>query len=250
MTQHAHDAEGRGHRRQAEHDRQRGRHESAEREQQDDQGDRDRQGLGLLEVVVERLRQRLVRARVAELLDAQLRVSALRRRHRRQDRRDALLRLIRVAPDLELHEGRALVGGRLPGVAGGVRRGQLDHVGLARQPPLHVEHRCLELRVRRAQRAARLDQHLLARPLLQSGVRYRARGRPRVAVPLVLGLDVLHAGGAARQHADDHERDPSPDRELAMVRAPMAGARGKVASVHVSPLVTTGAAHTRTPAQR
>jgi hypothetical protein len=62
---------------QREHERQPGRDERAERDDQDQQRDRQREELGLLEVLVERLGERLVRARVAELLDPQLRVRAL-----------------------------------------------------------------------------------------------------------------------------------------------------------------------------
>ena len=61
-----------------EQQRQAGGDERAERDEQDDQRDRQRQGLGALEVVVEGLRDRLVRAGAAELLDAQLGVRALR----------------------------------------------------------------------------------------------------------------------------------------------------------------------------
>ena len=62
-----------------EQERHAGGDERAERDEQDQQRDRERELLAPLEVVVERLRQRLVGARVAELLDAQLGVRLLGR---------------------------------------------------------------------------------------------------------------------------------------------------------------------------
>ena len=85
------------HRGQREQQRQPGGDERAERDDQDDQRDRQREELGLLEVVLERLRERLVRARVAELLDPQLGVRALRGGGGGERRVDAVLRDVVLA---------------------------------------------------------------------------------------------------------------------------------------------------------
>ena len=72
-----HEAHGGHHGGDAEQQRQAGGDERAEREQQDHQRDRQRERLGLLEVVLEHLRDGLAGAGVAELLDAQLGVRLL-----------------------------------------------------------------------------------------------------------------------------------------------------------------------------
>ena len=66
------------HRRQAEQHRDAGGQQRAERDDQDDQRDRDRQELGRLEVGGEAVVERLAGRRVAELLDAQRRVARRR----------------------------------------------------------------------------------------------------------------------------------------------------------------------------
>ena len=114
-----------------EQQRQPRRDQRAEREHENHQGDRQRQELGLAEVVLERLRQRLVRARVAELLDPQPRVRAIEPGHRGEDRADALLRGVRVAPDVELNQRRPAIARDLALVLAGKRR--LD-VGDRREP--------------------------------------------------------------------------------------------------------------------
>jgi len=50
------------------------------------------------------LRERLIRAGVAELLDPQPRVRAVELRNRSEDGTHALFRRVRIAPDVELHE--------------------------------------------------------------------------------------------------------------------------------------------------
>src|SRR3954447_16991934 len=78
-----------------------------ERDDEDEQRDRQRQILGLLEVVVEGLRERLVGAGVAELLDPQLRVGLLGGGHGRLGGVDPIAGQVVVAGDLERDERRA-----------------------------------------------------------------------------------------------------------------------------------------------
>ena len=70
--------------------------------------------LGLLEVLLERLRDRLVGARVTELADEHLRVGLLRCGGGGQCAVDALLGDLVIARDLERHERRAAVLGQPP----------------------------------------------------------------------------------------------------------------------------------------
>jgi hypothetical protein len=42
-------------------------------------------------------------------------------------------------------------------------------------------------------------------------------------------VDLLLTHGIADHHGDDDEGDPAPDRELAVLRAPVGGARGYTA---------------------
>ena len=78
----------------AEQQRQAGGDERAEREQQDDERERERQRLGLLEVVGEQLVDGLAGARVAELLDVELGMRLLRGGGGGEDRVDLVLRLV------------------------------------------------------------------------------------------------------------------------------------------------------------
>ena len=95
-----------------------------EREDQDHQRDRERQRASLGEVVAEALVERLVRARVAGLLDRQAGMRALSRRGGRQRIADPLVSVRRVAADLESDQRRVPVMGDLTAVGSRQRRAQ------------------------------------------------------------------------------------------------------------------------------
>ena len=105
--------------------------QGAEREDQDAQGDGQRQPLGLLEVLAERVVERLLDAPAADLVDLQAGVRRLHRGGRRERGVDAVAGAVRVARDGPGDERRLAVGGALrrlealarrAGPAGGRRR--------------------------------------------------------------------------------------------------------------------------------
>jgi hypothetical protein len=92
------------HGREADQQRQARRHERPERDDEDDQRDRDGQHPGLPEVVLDDLVDGLVGAGAAELLDRQIRVICLDGGHGIEGGRHSVLRLRRIAGDLEPHQ--------------------------------------------------------------------------------------------------------------------------------------------------
>ena len=119
--------------------------ERAERDHEDHQRDRQRERLAPAEVVLERFVERLLRAGVAELLDAQARVGALRGAGRGEDRaRCASAACSEVALDLELDERRATVLGQWRACARRSTLGFSDRRALtSRTPALELRARAL-----------------------------------------------------------------------------------------------------------
>ena len=103
-------AQGGHHGRQPDQKRQTCRHERAEGDDEDDQGDRQREHPGLLEVAADDLVDGLVGTRAAELLDRQVGVIGLDGGNGGDRGIDAIGCLRRVARDLELHQRRVAVG--------------------------------------------------------------------------------------------------------------------------------------------
>ncbi len=101
----------------AEQQRDAGGHQGAEGDQEDEQRDREREGLGALEVLLEGLVERLAGAGVAELLDAQVGMSLLRGGGGGLGGVDVVDRGLVVAGHLERHERGAPVLGDLALVA-------------------------------------------------------------------------------------------------------------------------------------
>ena len=105
-------------RRDREPERQQRGDQCAEGEQQHEQGDRERQLLGALEVLVDRVADRLVDGRVTGFSDADLRMRCGCAAHRSGDRGDAVLSGVELAVDVEQHQCAVAVRRDLPAVAG------------------------------------------------------------------------------------------------------------------------------------
>src|SRR5207302_9461324 len=120
-------------------------------------------------------------------------------------------------------------------------RGQVDHVGVALDAALRIDHGRAERGLLHAKLpVARLEQDLLGRAMLQARLGYDLRCGPRVPVAAVLVLLRAEAGGHADAEADYDKRDPAEDRRLSVARAPMRRARGEVASLHLGPSQLSG----------
>src|SRR5581483_12377062 len=107
------------------------------------------------------------RARVSDLADGDPRVRVLRALHGGEDRRDLLLRLVRVAADAELDEDRVpVLGDEAAAARQRARVAEVDDVRLVREV-LHdaADRRLNDRGPRRVARA--LDEDVLERGLLE-----------------------------------------------------------------------------------
>ena len=163
--------------------------------------------------------------------DEDVRVGGLDLRHRRDDRIDALARLVIVAADLELDEHRAAVLGDLALVALGVGRLDLGDALLARDAGDDVVDRLAHGRVGRLAALGGLDEDGLVL-LLGEVVVDQAVGLARLPDVVVLVGRLLDAEGAADDERDRDERQPAPDRLLAVLGAPAARTRSESVRVH------------------
>ena len=139
-------------------------------------------------------------------------------------RADPVRGLVLVAGDLEAQQGRMPVSGDLSGVARLVGALECLGVGNRSEAALDVADDGSEGRVARGGAVA-LDEHLLDL-MLREGVVDRARGAPGLADPALSGGLGLRPDRAADRERDEHERQPAPDRLLAMLSAPAPGAGG------------------------
>ena len=114
--------EGREHGGQSEQERNARRDEGAEREHEDDQGDREREHSRLAEVLLVGGHDSLLSTRVAELADREGRMGALGGSDGVEDRADLVDRLLLVAADRELDEGGTAILRDLARVRGVERR--------------------------------------------------------------------------------------------------------------------------------
>jgi len=202
--------------------------ERPEGEHEDQQRDRDRQDLRSLEVLVEGRRQRLVGTGAAELLDAQAGVCALGRGDGGDRRVDALRDGFVVAGDLEADDGRAAVVGDLALVAVAQRRLHVGDVAGPCEAPGDVCDGGGEARVRRAQRAPALHEHLLARLVGEARGLDRLLGGARLAVGRRGVLELALADEVAGDGRQHDEGDPAEDRLLAVAGAPATRAGSEV----------------------
>jgi hypothetical protein len=207
------------------------RDQRAERQQQDDQRDRQGGGLGLLEVVLERLRDRLVGAGRAELLDPVVGVRLVEAGHGRQRCLDIVIaRLVRAGGrvrDLELDQGRVPIGrDRAIGPVGAL---DLEDVVGPLELGDHVVDRALEGGIGGDRAVAALNEHRLG-DLVRECPLDRLIGGLGAAGSEVLVGDVLGADGPADHHRRDDEREPADDRGGAVGCTPFAGARGEVST--------------------
>ena len=201
----------------AEHEREPGGHDGAERDEQDDQqqdvGDQRR----LLAVLRVLLGDRLGRGRLAELLDPHAGMSGLGGGHGGERLLDELLGLLVAAAQLEAHEDRAAV-------LGGERALDLRDALDPLEPAHHVPHG--------GGRALALDEHLLA------GLLGEARGLDDHVAALGLAaagrrlVEVVLADLAADHDGEDDEHDPSEDGRPAVLGAPTTNSCGDVAGLH------------------
>ena len=178
--------------------------------------------------------KRLVRARVAELLDAQVGVRALGGGRGVERRVDAVLRDVVLALELEGHQrGRAVLR-ELAVVALGVGRLDLFDVRRGLELRHDVVDRGGELRVAVRGLALALHEHLLAGLLREACSRDGLVGGARLAVAHVLVRQVVHTDGAADEGGEDDEEDPTEDRALAVLCAPATGAGSEVLFRHAT----------------
>ena len=212
--------------RQREEERDSGRDQGSEDEDEDDQGDRDREEPGLLEGVHERSLELLVGTAVAELTDEELRMRRLRLVDGGEDGIDLRHRVVRVAADLEIDQGRAAVFGDLPAVLRHERRADVEHdrhLGHIRDD---IVDRFLESGILGRQRLA-LDEHGLARGLLEAGFEDLLHPARLARAGGTRGLLRPDDERPDRERSED-EGEPAEDRDLAVVSAPAAHAAGQI----------------------
>jgi hypothetical protein len=206
----------------AEHERQPGGHDGAERDQQDDQHQDVGDQLGLLAVLRILRGDRLGRGDLAELLDPHARMGGLSGGHGGERLLDELLGLLVGPAHREAHQQRAAVPRRDRGLD---LRDALDPLEPARDVPhggghggsvgalALDEHLLLGL----LREAGGLDDHVAALGLAAAGRRF---------------LEVVLADLAADHDGEDDEHDPSEDRCLPMLGAPTTDTCGEIAGLH------------------
>ena len=104
VTRQGREPERREHGGERQQQRNAGGHEGAERDDEDDQGERDRKDACALEVVRERDVDCVRRARTTELSDEEARMSTLRVGNALQNRIELVHRFLALTPDLEVDE--------------------------------------------------------------------------------------------------------------------------------------------------
>ena len=185
-----------------------------------------------MEVLRKRLRQRLVRAGVAELLDAQVRVRPLRGGGGVQRALHAVLRRLGLAEQLEGHQRRAPVARHLVALRGVQRRAHVLHVAGALQAGDDVANTCHERRVGRGHAAARLNEDLLVDAVGEAGTVDGAVGTLGVAVADLARVEGVLPDRSRQHEGEDDEPDPPEDGEAGVRRAPGGGAGGDIRPVH------------------
>ncbi len=186
--------------------------------------------------------ERLLRRRVAVLLDAQLRVGVLDRGDGGERRFGRLreLRLVRrrleLAREREVHDhGAAVLGDGLRALCRVQRALDVrDAVDLP-EPAHDVLHRGGDRRIIGLDRALALDEHALADRLGEARVVDDHRAALGLAVAARRLLEVLLADLAADEGGEDDEEDPADDGRLAVGGTPSAGACREVARLHGAP---------------
>ena len=214
----------------AEHEREPGGDERAERDEQDDQHQAVGDELGLLAVLGVLGGDLLGGRRVAELLDAHAGVRLLRGGDGGQRLVDELLGVLVGAGDREVHDDRAAVlGDRVRAVA--LLERALD-LGDARDR-VEPEHDVLDgghdLRI--ADTVA-LHEHPLTGLLGEAGGVDDHVAALGLAVALRRFVDVVLADLAAEDGGQDDERDPAEDGRLAVLRTPTTGTSREVPGLH------------------
>ncbi len=212
------DAEGGKDSRQGEQQRDPGGGESAERDHEDDERDRERQHPGFAEVLLNGRRESVDCAGHAELADVELRVCLLGCVDLGENRIELLRRLVGCAADLELDQRRVSVGGDLSGV-------NVLHDVELREPRHDVADRGREGGVGRRELAA-LNQDALRGRALEARVENPVHPA-RLARPGGVRVDRLRAGHAKRE-GDEDEREPAERRRLPVVCTPPPHAGGEV----------------------
>src|SRR4051794_18374831 len=124
-----------------------------------------------------------------------------------------------VAVDPEGDERRATVAGDRARRAGS---DQVADVRRGAEAGDEVARGDLEGRVAGDDAGASLDEHLLERGLREVRLVVRAQGAARLAVAHLRHGEVALADGAADREGDEHEAQPTPDRDAAAPGAPAA----------------------------
>jgi len=182
--------------------------------------------------------ERLLLGGGAELLDDHLGMGLLDRGDG-GERRLGLLgelvggRVVLDARQLEVHDDRAAVLGDRVRLVPRVERA-LD-LGDAVDPLealYDVRDGGGDLRITALDRALALDEDLLARGVREVGGVHQHLGALRLAVAHLGGRQLLLADLRAADGGDHDEEYPAEDGDLAVLRAPSAGAPGEVSRVH------------------
>ena len=221
MARDGDEADGRGHCRQGQEQRDPRGNERAEDEQQHGDRDRDRALAGLLQLVVERLVEGLARARGAGLADEEARMPLRDRGGASGQGVDALLRDLLVALHLPADLHGVPVFGDLVGAAGVVGRLELlDRRVRAHGPDDVVDDGAEGGGVGRQSLA--LDEHELRLDVLvgEAGALEDLVGLLGLADVRVGVVDLLGADDVADEQRGNDERKPAEDRGLPVVRAP------------------------------
>jgi hypothetical protein len=200
-----------------------GRHQRAEGDQQDQQRDRQRRRAGLLQVRLEYRVELRLAAAAARLLDAQVRMGLLRGVHRRDGGVHRLgdLHVLRIPGDLEGHQHRVALGRQRSLAIGAIGLGDRGDAVDGVQAPAYVVDRGAKRRIAGLQRRA-LDEYEL---FVVLGVRIGddpVGGAGVADAGLVVGQRV-RSDLCADDESKDDERDPSQDRGLAVRGAPAPG---------------------------
>jgi hypothetical protein len=154
----------------AEHEREAGGHDGAERDQQDDQRQGAGDQLGLLAVLGVLRRDLLGGGGIAELLDPHLGIGLLDGGDGGERLLDELLGVLVRARHREVHDHRPTVLGEGVDTGGGIERAlDLGDAVDPLQPPHDIPHRCRHLRIAGTDRALALHEHLLPGLLGEAG---------------------------------------------------------------------------------
>ena len=222
LADRAEQAERRADGRHAEQQRQPGGDERAEGDEQDQQRERQRQRLGLLEVLAERLLERLLAGGRADLLDAQVRGARPGRprwpRASRRRARAASSSSPAISNDSSAERPSSET---WPVAPASNAETTFSTCGTVLRRSASSAAACCSSACEARARTS-LQEHLLAAGLAKAGLVDREVGGPRRAVAHLGWSERVRPDQPAADRRGDDEREPSEDRDPAVLRAPAA----------------------------